>query len=119
MKKIIILLLLLLNISQASFLLDKNSPACIEDFYYKSSRIYYLDSKSGDWKSTSEDHTSDHIRVGYEWDADNEICKPKAWLILGMDVKDFHFLEALTGLLFGFVFLVGSIYLFVTVGGKR
>jgi len=119
MKKSILLILLLSSFLKASFLLDKNSPVCIEDFYYSGSRLYYQRSDNLSWKSTSEDHTSDHIRIGYLWDADDSICKPKPWLILGMNATDWHFLEALTGLLFGFTFMITTIYLFIGVGGKK
>ena len=119
MKKFIFIILLFESLLSASFLLDKSYPLCIEDFYVKSGSLYYLRSSDDTWASTTSDKLVKEIHVGYEWDTDNEICKPKSWLILGMDVKDWHFLEALIGLLFGFVFMFFSIYLFVTVGGKR
>ena len=118
MYKILILIFLSSSVF-GSFLLDKNSPICIEDFYYKSSRIYYQQSKDDAWKSTSEDHTSDHIRIGYKYDSDDDSCRPEPYLILGMDVADFHFLLGLVGVFFGFTFLVFTIYLFVNVGREK
>ena len=119
MKKIIISLLLLSSFLNASFLFDKNTPVCIEDYYVKDGYLYYLKSSNNNWSSTSSNKLVQYIFAGYEWDADNEICKPKSWLILGMDVKDWHFLEALTGLLFGFAFMVFTIYLFMNVGKEK
>ena len=119
MKKIILSILLLSSFLNASYLFDKNYPLCIEDYYVKGGSLYYLRSRDLSWKSTTEDNVAGFIYSGYEWDADNGICKPKDWLILGMDVKDFNFLMGLTGLLFGFVSMFFLIELFMRVGGKR
>jgi len=119
MKKIILTLLLLSNFLNAAYLYDKDSPLCIDDFYVKASKVYFLKSKTGNWSSTTEDNTVKNIYPGYIYDADNNLCKPANWFILGMDVKDWHFLEALTGLLFGFVFMVFTIYLFISVGKEK
>jgi len=119
MKKFIFIVLLLSSFLNASYLYDKDYPLCIEDYYIKSGYVYYLRSSDDTWKSTSENNTVTFIYSGYEWDSDNEICKPQSWLILGMDVKDWHFLEALTGLLFGFAFMIFTIYLFMNVGKEK
>jgi len=119
MKKIILSILLLSSFLDASFLLDKNTPVCIENFYYKKSRLYYELSSTGKWSSTTEDHQASNIHFGYEYDKQTKQCNPKEWLILGMDVKDFNFLMGLIGLLFGFVSMFFLIELFMRVGGKR
>ncbi|WP_434656973.1 hypothetical protein [Sulfurimonas sp. NW9] len=118
MKKILIISFLLSSLS-ASFLYDKDYPVCIEDYYLKSGRIYYLRSSDSTWASTSENNTIKDLHSGYTWDSNNSICKPQSWLILGMDVKDWHFLEALTGLLFGFVFMFFTIILFMQAGKEK
>jgi len=117
--QIILLLITFQSVSYASYLLDKNTPVCIEDFYYKSSRIHFQKSINLKWYSTSEDHTSDHIRIGYVYDSDNDICKPDVNLILGMDIKDFNFLLGLMGVIFGGVFMFFTTKIFISVGGKR
>ena len=119
MKKILFLLLLLSNLLSASYLLDKDSPLCIESYYVYNNRLYYVSSEDNETYNTREDQAASHILIGYEWDSDNEVCKPKNWLILGMDVKEWHFLEALTGVLFGFTFMIFTIYLFVSVGKEK
>jgi len=119
MKKLLLLLLLLSSFLNASFLYDKKTPVCIEDWYQDGKYIYYLQSSDNEWEHTSENYTINNIHSGYYWDSDDEYCKPQNWLILGMDVKDWHFLEALTGLLFGFVFMVFTIYLFISVGKEK
>ena len=119
MKKILFLFLLLSSLLNASYLYDKNYPLCIEDFYVKGGSLYYLRSSDNVWSSTSEDNTVGFIYSGYDWDIDNSACVPTNWLILGMSVEDFYFLLALTGLLFGFVFMFFSIYIFINVGGRK
>jgi len=122
MKKflhVILLLSSLLTYLNASFLFDKNYPICIEDYYIKGGKLYYLRSASDAWSSTKEDNVAGFIYAGYEWDADNGICKPKEWLILGMDVKDWNFLLGLVGLLIGVLIMYYTIELFMKVGGKR
>lgn len=117
--KILLLVITFQSVAFSSYLLDKNTPICIEDFYYKSSRIYFLKSKNDSWASTTEDHTSDHIIFGYVYDADNDICKPDEWLILGMDVKDYNFLLGLIGVIVGGVFMFFTIQIFMMVGGRK
>ena len=94
MKKIILLLLLLSSFLPASYLYDKDYPVCIEDYYISGGAVKYLRSSDNTWASTTENNTVSFIYSGYKWDADNENCVPENWLILGMDVKDWHFLEA-------------------------
>jgi len=119
MKKIILSILLLSSFLNASYLLDKNTPVCIENFYYKKSRLYYELSSTGKWYSTTEDHQASNIHFGYEYDKQTKQCNPKEWLILGMDVKDWNFLLGLAGLFMGVIIMFYTIELFMKVGGKR
>jgi len=119
MKKIILTLLLLSNFLNAAYLYDKDSPLCIDDFYVKASKVYFLKSKTGNWSSTTENNTIKEIHPGYIYDADNNLCKPDKWLILGMDVKDYNYLMALIGAFIGFIFMFFTIELFMSVGGKK
>jgi hypothetical protein len=119
MKKMFLFLLLLSSFLNASYLYDKDTPVCIEDFYVKKARVYFLKSSSGSWSSTTENNTIKNIYSGYKYDSDSKSCIPEKWLLLGMDVKDWHFLEALTGLLFGFSFMIFTIFLFINVGKEK
>ena len=76
MKKIIISLLLLSSFLNASYLLDKDYPLCIEDYYIKGGSLYYLRSSDEVWKSSTENSIVEFIYSGYDWDSDNGICKP-------------------------------------------
>jgi len=125
MKKIFLFFFLLLSfsfadiISNVSLLSNKNK--CIfNDYYYKDGRFYYRYLTSPNtWRSTSSVKYANYIFSGYKYDTDLKKCYPDDYLILGLDIKQFRFLEALTGLLFGFVFMFFSIYIFTIVGGKR
>jgi len=125
--KVKILILLFLStfplyadiIQNVSFLGSKNK--CIyNDFYAKNGSFHYRYlTSSNTWRSTTSKKYNIYISTGYQFDTNTSICSPESWLILGMDVKDWHFLEALTGLLFGFVFMIFTIYIFIQVGTKR
>jgi len=120
MKKILYILLLLSSFLNASFLLQSTSPICIEDYYYKSSDFYFLSSETGNWNKVSDIGAIPQIISGYDFNSSTFICSPKKVVIdLGIDYYQYNFLNALIGLLFGFVFMVSTIYLFMTVGGKR
>jgi hypothetical protein len=121
MKKIIISLFLLLNLSlslNASMLLDKTYH-CIEDFYVTPGRFYYLRSDNNTWYSTTTKGYASGVFAGYIYDADSGKCIPDKSLILGMNQEDFHFLMALIGALFGASFMFFVIKLSLNVGGKR
>ena len=125
MKKIFLLLLLLSSFLTADIihnvsLLDTKNKCIYNDYYNKGGKFYYryLTSPDTQRSTTSKKYTS-FIIPGYQYDTEEETCTPENWLILGMDVKDWHFLEALTGLLFGFTFMVFTIILFMQVGKER
>ena len=125
MKKIFLLLLLLSSFLTADIihnvsLLDTKNKCIYNDYYNKGGKFYYryLTSPDKNRSTTSKKYTS-FIIPGYQYDTEEETCTPENWLILGMDVKDWHFLEALTGLLFGFTFMVFTIILFMQVGKER
>ena len=123
-EKLIIALFFLLNFFStqlsASLLLDKKSPVCIEEFYIKGAKLYYKKSSNGNWYSTTENYvTSKNLLSGFTYDANDNKCLPEPYLILGMDAKDWHFLNALIGTLVGYAILIFSIYFFITVGKGR
>ena len=101
--KILLLLITFSSLSQASYLLDKNTVICIEDYYYLDNRIYFQKSTNMSWGSTSEDHTSDHIKDGYIFDSATGKCTPNDARILGLEQTQYNFLMALSGLLFSFI----------------
>jgi hypothetical protein len=121
MKKIIISLFLLLNLSSslsASMLLDK-TYYCIEDFYVNNGRFYYLRSDNNTWYSTTTKSYASGVFAGYIYESDTGNCVPDKSLMLGMFQEDFHFLMALIGLIFGSTFMFFVIKLSLNVGGKR
>ena len=103
----------------ASILLDKSYPLCIEDYYYKGGNLYYLKSNTNKWASTSSNGLASKLHSGYVWDANNSICKPNDATILGLSIMQFNFLNALTGLFFGLIIFIVTIYLFVKVGTRK
>lgn len=115
------LLILLFNISllNGSYLLDKNYPLCIEDYYYKGGSMFYLRSSDNTWYSTSEDHISRFVYSDYTFDSLSGNCIPSAIKIMGIDSSLFNFLLALCGLIFGAVFLFFTVDAFVKVGSKK
>jgi len=125
MKKIIFLLLLLSSfisadiIHNVSYLDAKNR--CINNNYYTiNQRFYYQYSKdTSTFHSSTSKNYSNTIINGYVYDTDSEKCYPDAWRVLGMSIEDFHFLNALIGLFFGLIFMIITIYLFMTVGSKK
>ncbi len=118
MKKFLFFLFLLSNLLQASMLLDKSYPVCIEDFYVKGGALYYLKSNGNTWASTTSDKLVKEIHYGYTWDATNKKCVPDSVTVLGMNYEDFNFLLGLIGVLFGFTVLWFSIISFVNVGRR-
>ena len=118
MKKLLFFIFLLSSLLNASMLLDKSYPICIEDYYVKGGKLYYLKSSNNIWGSTSSDKLVKEIHYGYTWDANNKKCIPDPVTVLGMDYKDFNFLLGLVGVLFGFTVLWFSIISFVNVGRR-
>jgi len=117
--KYLLTLLFTINLLNASFLLDKNYPLCIEDYYYKSGSIHYLRSSDLTWRSTAEDHTLQRVHNAYSYDALTGQCNPIGLNEFGLTVEQFNFLLALTGLIFGAVFMFFTVDLFTKVGGKK
>ncbi len=112
-------LILFQSVSSASYLLDTTNPLCIEDFYYKDSKLYFLDSKTNSLFFSTQANSSSLIKVGYVYDSLNDACKPDVNLILGMDIKDFNFLLGLMGVIIGGIFMFFTTQIFMVVGGKR
>ena len=125
MKKILFSLLLLLSFLDAQTitnvsLLDKKNKCIYNDYYNKSGKFYYRYlTSSNTWRSTTSTDYSLSIINGYQFDDNTSVCSPTAWRVMGMLITDYHFLNALIGLLFGFFMLVVVSYLFMTVGGKK
>ncbi|GAX87356.1 conserved hypothetical protein [Lebetimonas natsushimae] len=106
MKKIFPLFFFLV-FSNAS-ILYKNKNYCIEDFYYKNGRFYYLRSKNNRWYSTST--RNNNLEYGYYYDDDNNTCEYNQTLKeLHIRYFDYYFLWGLSGLLIGFSVLIGFI----------
>ena len=124
MKKILFSLLLLSSFLNADILhnvsmLSYKNKCIYNDYYTKNGRFYYHYVSSDRKYSTTSKKYLPSVISSYQFDTNTSICSPEAWRILGMNIEDFNFLNALIGLLFGFVFMIFTIYLFVTVGGKR
>lgn len=117
--RVLILSLMFASASNASMLLDKQTPVCIEDFYQRGSSLVYLQSSNNSWYSTTENYAASNIIPGFNYDSDTGRCVPDPYLILGMDVKDFNFLLGLIGLIFGGVFMFFTTQIFMNIGGKR
>ncbi len=125
MKKILLISLLLSSFLSADILtnvslLDTKNKCIFNDYYNKGGNFYYryCTSKNTQRSTTTKKYTS-YIIPGYQFDINTSVCSPQNWLILGMDVKDWHFLEALTGLLFGVVFMIFTIILFMQAGKEK
>ncbi|MCW8895188.1 MAG: hypothetical protein OQK48_07875 [Sulfurimonas sp.] len=117
--KYLIILLSSISFLNASMLLDKDTPTCIENFYYQNGRIYYQSSDTLNWSSTSENSVVEHIHPNYIYDSVNDTCSPNLSYILGMDIKDFNFLLGFIGVIFGGIFMFFIVHAFINVGGKR
>jgi hypothetical protein len=117
--KIIFVLLFSMSLN-ASMLLDKNTPICIEDYYVQNGTFYYKDSSSLNWFSVANEyHLSTFINEGFIYDSQNDICYPDNSTILGLKQFDYNLLLAFTGVLFGFVILVFSIFSVINLGGRK
>lgn len=117
--KYLITLLFTINLLNGSYLLDKDYPLCIEDYYYQSGSIHYLRSSNLTWSSTSEDHTLQNVHNSYLYDSLTGRCNPTGLNEFGLTVEQFNFLLAFCGLIFGSVFLYFVVDLSVKVGGRR
>lgn len=125
MKKYILLIFLLLNFSNAEIthnvILYSSKNKCIfPNFYFKDEEVHYTYLTSPDVERSSTTTTApSHFFYGYAFDDEDNKCYPEDWALLGLTVADLHFLEALVGVLFGFTFMVFTIYIFVKVGSRR
>jgi hypothetical protein len=89
-------------------ILYKNKNYCIEDFYYKEGRFYYLRSSDGKWYSTFT--KNNNLQYGYYYNDDNKTCEYNQTLRdLHISYFDYYFLWGLSGLLIGFAVLIGFI----------
>ena len=116
--KIILLLISFQSISSASMYLDKKN-VCIEDYYTKLGRFYYLKSRTNRWNSTTTKNYSATILPNYIYDANTSECRPDLSTYYGVNPLQFNFLLGLIGVIFGAVFMFFTINAFVTVGGKK
>lgn len=116
--KIIFLLILFSSALNASFYLGQRNY-CIDDFYSKDGNFYYLKTSNSTWYYTTEKIDVNQIIPSFVYDTNSLTCNPPAFLILGMDIKDFNFLLGLIGLIFGGVFMFFTTQAFMFVGGRR
>jgi len=128
MKKIIFVLLLSSFFSLLTAddyihnlsLLGKKSRCIHNDYYFKDNKFYYrYDKDKTTFHSTTYKTYYSSIVPGYKYDINTTECMPEDWVVMGMASTEYYSLLALTGLLFGFVFMVFSIYLFISVGKER
>lgn len=126
MKKIILSLLLLSSFLTASdtyvhnvSLLGYKNRCIYNNYYFYKKRFYfeYVDSNKS-YDTSSKKYLSTVVN-SYVYDVNTSVCTPEPWRVLGMSINDYHFLNGLIGLLFGFIFMMATIYLFVKVGTKR
>ena len=100
-------------------LLDAKNACISNNYYNKKGKFYYhLLYKDKDYYTSSKKYSLTLIH-GYAYDKNTSECYPEPWLVMNMKATDFHFLNALIGLLFGFFMLTVVSYLFMTVGGKK
>jgi len=124
MKKYLFFILLLSSFLRADIvhnvsMLSYKNKCIYNNYYNKDGKFYYEFVDNNKSYSTTSKRYLPTLINGYKFDTNTSICSPEAWRVLGMTIEDYHFLNALVGLLFGFVFMIFTIYLFMTVGGKR
>ena len=111
MKKVFIFLLFIASFLNASMLLDKGYPLCIEDYYVKGGALYYLKSSDNSWGSDTSNKLVKEIHYGYDFNSTSGECVPVPYKKeLGLSYFQFHFLLALSGLLFSAIvfFMISS-----------
>jgi len=107
MKNLFLPLFLLFTFSNAS-ILYKNKNICIEDFYYKNGRFYYLKSSDGNWYSTWTD--DNNLEYGYFYNDEDNTCEYNQTLKeLNLTYFDYYFLMGISGILIGFVVMLGFV----------
>ena len=124
MKKYLFFILILSSFLNADIvhnvsMLSYKNKCIYNNYYNKDGKFYYEYVDNNKSYSTTSKRYLPSVVDGYKFDTNTSVCSPEAWRVLGMTIEDFNFLNALVGLLFGFVFMIFTIYLFVTVGGKR
>jgi len=124
MKKYLFFILILSSFLNADIvhnvsMLSYKNKCIYNNYYNKDGKFYYEYVDNNKSYSTTSKRYLPSVLDGYKFDTNTSVCSPEAWRVLGMTIEDFNFLNALVGLLFGFVFMIFTIYLFVTVGGKR
>jgi len=88
----------------ASMLFDKSYPICIEDYYINNGSLFFQRSSNLTWGSTTANNNVQYIYYGYDYNITNGNCSPKPYIKdLGLSYFNFHFLMALSGLLFGVI----------------
>jgi len=116
--KFLLSLLFITNLLNASMLLD-GSSICIEDYFMKNGNTYILKSSTMQWESTSENNLIKTIIPNYIYKKDINRCVPDISIKMGLTVEQFNFLLALTGLIFGGIFMFFTTQIFISVGGRR
>jgi len=117
--KIIISLFFLSNLLFSAYYLDKKN-VCIDAFFIKDYEFYYKESATSQWYNTTETNMVSTILSNFVYDADSvSPCSPNLSYMLGIDIKDFNFLLALVGVIFGGVFMFFTLKIFYDVGGKK
>lgn len=93
-----LIFLLASNLSASYFFDSKNY--CIEDYWTNGTTLYYQVSSTGNIKTTTTKNLVRYIYSGYEYDYDNDICRPLPAHALGMSLEAYNGAMAITALLF-------------------
>jgi len=110
MRKLFFFVLFFIITSQflnADYLL-LNFRRCASDYYYKSNRLYYLDSASNKWKSSTS--KVGFIYSGYDYNSSNNECYLKPILNdLQLSNNDYNSYMAFAGLISAFLITYTSL----------
>ena len=113
--KLFVLFSFFIVIANAS-ILYKNKNICIEDYYYKDSKFYYLASSDNKWYSTFT--TNNNLQYGYLFDSNGTCVYLNKYKDLGVSYEQYNFLIALVAIFSGFVFMFFSVFIFIDVAKK-
>ena len=116
--KFLLSLLFVTNLLNSSMLLDSYNM-CIEDYYVQNERLYVLPSSTMIWESTRDTNILKSVIHSYKYNSSTNKCEPDLSLKMGLQIEQFNFLLALTGLVFGGTFMFFTTQIFMNVGGKR
>lgn len=109
MKTLLFIFMLTLSLKAESLY----QGMCVDDFYFKNSRLYYkvsgASSYSNTYFNTARINIFIHTIDKYEYI--NNVCVPKK--------NDTVFLSSLVGILIGFSILFFSIFLTIKIGAKK